>query len=290
MFWDAPKSTREWLLVVSVIVLLETIFFHVVYAYGHDANVRDAWNFAGTIVSIILAVVAIIYSFIQSIGQTTSSQELSRQVENLKEVVSTVGRSTTDLSGGMADLKRLAHDFDKVGAGVVDQGKHIAAISSKLDKLGDQGPKSTPPRPVKEGGVGSLDKDTVQLWLRALSENATDATYILYRHDGHSWDFGAAARLFQEASTENRNEKVKKRSENKPLWSGYHGGILSATKSIYAAMGQIDVDKEGVLRVRLPLKDAMTDYFNQDPEALGYTDEHVPVFTKLKELLDTEFS
>ena len=57
---------KDCLFIAMILLLSQYIIFQWTYNFGSDKNLLDHISFAGTIISIILAIVAIIYSFIQA--------------------------------------------------------------------------------------------------------------------------------------------------------------------------------------------------------------------------------
>ncbi|MEZ8154581.1 hypothetical protein ACED23_26400 [Vibrio splendidus] len=60
---------REWLYIIFIIILLQFIVQAAAWLYGGNDGALGYISFAGTVVSIILAVLAIVYSYIQSLSQ-----------------------------------------------------------------------------------------------------------------------------------------------------------------------------------------------------------------------------
>ncbi|NUE48125.1 hypothetical protein HUC45_24465, partial [Escherichia coli] len=73
-----------------ITVLLKHIIQASAWLYGGNSGALGYLSFAGTAVSIILAVLAIIYSFLQSSAQEKSSLNISTQVAKLVDVVQNI--------------------------------------------------------------------------------------------------------------------------------------------------------------------------------------------------------
>ncbi|WP_376882698.1 hypothetical protein [Aeromonas salmonicida] len=83
-------ETREWIFVILITVLIQFIIQASAWLYGGNSGALGYLSFAGTAVSIILAVLAIIYSFLQSSAQEKSSLNISTQVANLSMLSKTL--------------------------------------------------------------------------------------------------------------------------------------------------------------------------------------------------------
>src|SRR6266571_6692460 len=120
-----PKSTREWFYLIAVVVLLEFIFLHSVYTYGTDKEVLAYSSFAGTITSIILALIAIIWGFVQTITQQNSAVELGKQIDSLKDAGKNVTGSAEALTEGLTHLSNVAKKLEDIGEVVTASQKGI---------------------------------------------------------------------------------------------------------------------------------------------------------------------
>lgn len=81
-------KNSEWILIILVIVLLLIIIFIFVTYYGSNKDIVSYVGFAGTIVSIILAILAIVYTYYQNVSQQQSSYRISEQIIKLASVTS----------------------------------------------------------------------------------------------------------------------------------------------------------------------------------------------------------
>ncbi|HCU0834604.1 TPA: hypothetical protein OUJ22_004145 [Pseudomonas aeruginosa] len=93
----ARFSKREWLLTIFIIVILQFILHWLAFQYRGSSNALGYISFAGTVVSIVLGVVAIIYSFVQSISHSTSVEEMRAQVEDLIAATKDINKSKDSL-------------------------------------------------------------------------------------------------------------------------------------------------------------------------------------------------
>ncbi|ELK4797424.1 hypothetical protein ACT51S_19940 [Pseudomonas aeruginosa] len=93
----ARFSKREWILTIFIIVILQFILHWLAFQYRGSSNALGYISFAGTVVSIVLGVVAIIYSFVQSISHNTSVEEMRAQVEDLITATKDINKSKDSL-------------------------------------------------------------------------------------------------------------------------------------------------------------------------------------------------
>lgn len=147
---DLPKtckqklSTREWCLIIAILSLVQFFIHWVAYQFGDSPNALGYVSFAGTLVSIMLGLIAIIYSFVQSISQNNSVVEIRDQVERL--IVA--------------------------GSEISESGKIIHSASQEVNELiGDLVYKVTENTSATKEVFGSFDKITSALSLTSLKQN-----------------------------------------------------------------------------------------------------------------------
>lgn len=136
-------STREWWMFILLIVATQWVIHYWSTEVMSSSNMVNYVSFAGTLVSTILAVLAIIYSFIQSASQQTSSEIISREVYRLQEIVSEVNSSTAQvnlslerLPGIITQLEQIPHTVsDTIKQGVHPLKEQNDGMQAQLERL-----------------------------------------------------------------------------------------------------------------------------------------------------------
>lgn len=90
--WIEKKDLLYWLIIISLGSI--SIFS---FKYKTADEVIDHWGFAGTIVSIILAVLAIIYTYYQSATTVDSTKRLERSTKKVQKATARVEKATEEL-------------------------------------------------------------------------------------------------------------------------------------------------------------------------------------------------
>lgn len=147
-------KTREWLYIIFIVVLLQFIIQVAAWLYGGNSGALNYISFAGTIVSIILAVLAIVYSFVQSISQQSSSEKISSQVEKLIGVTNNIEVSKEGLSDTIRSLSSMAQKIDE---SIAHQGQikvQVDNIAAKFDASMTQGAIFSHTSKENPSGVG----------------------------------------------------------------------------------------------------------------------------------------
>jgi hypothetical protein len=102
---STPRVT--WVLITLLLMLTEYVLIGWTQNYGADRDVLSHVGFAGTIVSMILGVVAIIYAFYQGFAQQRDSQALATQLSELRTVADGLRAAGSSISNSGAALQDL---------------------------------------------------------------------------------------------------------------------------------------------------------------------------------------
>lgn len=121
-------KTREWLFTIAIVILIQFIVQVGALIFSSDNNVLNYISFAGTIVSIILATIAIVYSFVQTTSQQSTSSNISNQVDKLMSIVNQIDSSKKILVGSLEHLNNVSLKLDT-------SIEHQSKISSQVETL-----------------------------------------------------------------------------------------------------------------------------------------------------------
>lgn len=143
---DKAFSTREWLFVVVIIMGLQFILHTVSYLYSGSPNALGYVSFAGTIVSILLGLIAIIYSFVQSISHGGSVRDVKEQAAKLVEAGREIVVSKNTLSESAERLSAIADSLINRINENTDATNKVASVVSKINGS-------------LEGGLGKISEN-----------------------------------------------------------------------------------------------------------------------------------
>lgn len=133
MKWIEKKDLVYWLLIILLIWLLSSDFGI------KNPIVLDNWNFTSTIVSIILAVLAIVYTFAQSSTTFYSTNKLEESAKKIEEVSTKLEETSVDTMFEKIDnhMKALEDKIGNVTQSVDDSmAKHFHEnFSTIIDSL-----------------------------------------------------------------------------------------------------------------------------------------------------------
>lgn len=125
-------STREWCLVIAILSLIQFFVHWVSYQFGGSPNALGYVSFAGTLVSIMLGLIAIIYSFVQSISQSTSVVEIREQVERLIVAGNEISESGKMIHSASQEVNGLVGDLASKVIENTSTSKEMLGSFSKL--------------------------------------------------------------------------------------------------------------------------------------------------------------
>jgi hypothetical protein len=116
--------TLQHFLALGLIILGQYVVTMWVYHYGADVQMVSYTGFAGTLVSIILAVLAIVYSYFQTFAQQRDSHDVAEQVTKLRQVVEDTQRAQSAVADSAELLRTLGQKVDK--AVTTAEASHVA--------------------------------------------------------------------------------------------------------------------------------------------------------------------
>ncbi|HCH0556504.1 TPA: hypothetical protein NKO30_006636 [Pseudomonas aeruginosa] len=138
-------SLREWIFVIAIISMVEYWVITASFRFKDDSTVINFVSFAATLASLLLAVIAIIFSFLQSDAQQNSTATLLGQIESLRNVASSlriseenivtqtvaIGNATKQIQN-LESAIRLSHEK------IVDIESHVTDIRGNQHALRDE--------------------------------------------------------------------------------------------------------------------------------------------------------
>lgn len=122
-------SNREWIFLIILVILSQFLIHQYASNVMNETQVINYISFSGTIVSIILAVLAIIYSFFQSITQQSNSDKIASNLESLTGVASTVNASVDKMTSQVDTLNTVVNTVQSLPKDIV------SLVSEALEKL-----------------------------------------------------------------------------------------------------------------------------------------------------------
>ncbi|HHG3522527.1 TPA: hypothetical protein ACPVZQ_004635 [Vibrio parahaemolyticus] len=132
---DKSFTKREWITLIVLLGIVQAFFWYAVFENSQSASALSYVSFAGTLVSIILAVLAIGYTYGESLSQKSKSDGLADQIKTLGGLIESVEIEAKALEN-IQDISKELTGF--IGAYRNDKQvseKHLADIQSTISAL-----------------------------------------------------------------------------------------------------------------------------------------------------------
>lgn len=136
--WEKPKECNAckktnrlhmYYIASILLFLLIQAFTYIMVNGNHYAKVNEYFTFAATIVSIILAILTIVYSYYINASSTGQVEKLNKTSDEISEVSTNISEASKSID---VNATRLAENIDKILA-QLDEVKQTTV--SKLDDL-----------------------------------------------------------------------------------------------------------------------------------------------------------
>ncbi|WP_336634702.1 hypothetical protein [Lysinibacillus fusiformis] len=161
--WIEKKDILYWLLIMCLSAI--SIF---TYQYSGDKDAISHWGFAGTIVSIILAVVAIGFTLFQTLSSNLSSEKIADSADKIERVTNSLDTETLIESG---NIMNNAADFLKDKISVIEERLHsLDAEQKRFNEIAATGFSGVDINRM-DGSLGSQEVYNIQKFINKIYPN-----------------------------------------------------------------------------------------------------------------------
>jgi hypothetical protein len=172
-----PLQKREWIFLLFLLVLAQLIVHMVAWRFCGSPNALGYVSFAGTIISIVLALLAIVYAFYQSYEQTRTSSSLASQIHRLHDVIQTFQGSALLLSKQLNELGNISEGITRTVKMSDEFQQQFGMVHARLDELKNFYEESK--APALQQAPSSTSSDTPdKATLGILVEEMPDLPYL----------------------------------------------------------------------------------------------------------------
>ncbi|MFI8147033.1 hypothetical protein ACH8JV_19290, partial [Acinetobacter sp. ABJ_C5_2] len=119
-------TPREWILSIIIMLIIEAFIFWVSFQFAGNSSALGYVSFAGTLISIILAVLAIGYTYVESQQQKNSSATFATQLDSLVKIKDKLQIQAEALD----NIQNLKNDITDFKAEVFD---HFSETKNKIE-------------------------------------------------------------------------------------------------------------------------------------------------------------
>ena len=130
---NSKWTKREWVFLMVVVMLGQFIVQSAAFVYCGTGSALNYWSLVGISVSIILALLAIIWSYIQNMLQQRSSLNIGAQIERLSATVSDVNKSGVLVKDELDRLDDLSRQLQETVSLTKESRQEIHAMGQKVE-------------------------------------------------------------------------------------------------------------------------------------------------------------
>lgn len=174
-------SKREWIFSIVIISIVQAFVWYSAFVNAGNGSALNFISFAGTLISIILAVLAIGYTYGESISQKNQSDTVVSQITTLNQAIGNI-KNQTDNFNQVKEISENLASFSKQMESKFDHThKQVESISSAICQLTTSSEPDTPSdlsNLLNYGDKGALVKDLIET-RKPISEIAILSTILI---------------------------------------------------------------------------------------------------------------
>lgn len=160
-------SKREWIHLIITLSIIQAFIWWVSFQFAGNSSALGYVSFAGTLISIILAVLAIGYTYSESQQQKNSSNALSNQIESLIKI----REDLQEQAEALKSIEDLHNSLVSISSKI---DGHFQETKHKIDSFNDLA-KSFENKKLDNVVDGSLDKDLEKIIDAIFSQKPSQA-------------------------------------------------------------------------------------------------------------------
>lgn len=115
--------------------MLEAWILNASYAFKGDQDVINYISFAATIASLLLAVLAIIYGFVQADGQQKSASSLESQLDGMRGAQSSLTETATSLKSHLSAIASTTSVLQGISDAIEKNNTQLGTLHGRLSSL-----------------------------------------------------------------------------------------------------------------------------------------------------------
>ncbi|MBE3873300.1 hypothetical protein HJ107_23655 [Vibrio parahaemolyticus] len=260
-------SKREWIFSIIIISIVQAFIWYSAFVNAGNGSALNFISFAGTLVSIILAVLAIGYTYGESISQKNQSDTVVNQITTLNQAIGNI-RDQSENFNQVKDISENLALFSKQVESKFDHtSKQVESLSSAISKL-TQSDVAPTPSPVDS----ILSEDDISLLVNNLiktrqpiSEIAMLSTLLI---DGLPYSELYHEGIGRYITLANDQFEDDDHSSSADVLVGSAFGVHSILLGVGLVTNEISGDAV-VVSVNPQLKEKLIDAIRNDPKESG---------------------
>lgn len=263
-------SKREWFFVIALVSVIQGAIWYASFVNSNSGSALNYVSFAGTLISIILAVLAIGYTYGESLSQKNKSDNVTSQIAVLNEVIRSItieSKNLEQISTISDELTRFASKFDE---SILRTQEKVTDVSNSLGKLFTEYDKYKEKDNAKPIESNLSKAETAKAVLAARSP-LTEITFLaLFIANGKSYSHS------EEMVRENIVKYIDRAKENYDSKKSPPEGVAKLftgtfliLMSILQGLGLLTEDKENVTHLATELIEEIKNTAISDPSDSG---------------------
>lgn len=128
-------TNREWGLVALLISVVQAFIWYSAFVNAGNGSALNYVSFAGTLISIILAVLAIGYTYGESISQKGKGDTLASQIATLTEVTRGMKIQAESLEQVSTIQKSLSDVASRIERGFIETSDKVSGVYAGIDRV-----------------------------------------------------------------------------------------------------------------------------------------------------------
>ncbi|EOP00138.1 hypothetical protein [Bacillus cereus] len=129
--WVQKKDLIYWLIIVMVCAIS-----HYTYKYKDSEQLISHWSFGGTIVSIILAIIAIVYTFYDNFTSKSSVQQLENSAEKIKDITKKL--DSNQLVNSSNKIEDISVQLESIMSNMDNKLKEVNIELTTIQKMNER--------------------------------------------------------------------------------------------------------------------------------------------------------
>lgn len=128
-------SVREWIFIILLLMLVEYLITTNSYIFSGDQTLLNYISFASTIASILLAVIAIIYSFLQADSSSKANNKLIDRLDEFRTVSRKIVKSSNKSDYQLQRLSTITDVLVTLQNSMEDSNFKLGSVESKMKEI-----------------------------------------------------------------------------------------------------------------------------------------------------------
>lgn len=134
MMPELDKKDYNYIIVILVIVLIATI----VQAFTNSGKIVAYASFAGTLLSIVLSVLAIFYAYSQTAASAAQSQKLTETADTLKGLMPGISSASKQMTDSTQQISSASNQMTDATEGISAASKQVTDATDRMMKISSQ--------------------------------------------------------------------------------------------------------------------------------------------------------